>query len=151
MEKRGCFKIVALCAVLIVQFSGCSTFTPQGRAQRNPQMLESLPDSQRSLVLQGGIAEGMRGDAVFLAWGKPDSISHGSSGGQHIETWRYTTLRAVYRPELAFGLGYFGGYGRHGGRWYPSMGTFMPDYVPVPSAIVRFKNDRVVSWEAIGP
>lgn len=152
--KPRCFRIVAmapLMAVVIFQFTGCAASNPQTRGQQNPQLLDSLPAADRELVLRGTISEGMSRDAVFLAWGKPDSITTGSENGRQTETWRYATLQPVYHyGGIGLGLGYARGF-RRGGHFYPGASfQLTPDYVPVTSSVVRFRNGRVVAWELAG-
>src|SRR5687767_855178 len=116
MNERGCFKIVAmalLMAGVMLHFTGCAASNPQTRIQQNPEMLDRLPAADRELVLKGTISEGMSKDAVYLAWGKPDSVTTGSENGRQTETWRYATLQPVYYHGFGLGLGYGGGF-RHG-------------------------------------
>ena len=153
MNKRGCFKIIAMTVIMtvvVLQFTGC-TSTPQTRVQKNPEMLATLSEQEREMVLRGAITEGMSRNAVYLAWGRPDSVATGSENGRPIETWRYSTLQPVYRyGGFGFGLGYGGGY-RHGHYFYPGVAWNMgPDYVPMTSSVVRFRNGRVVAWEKAG-
>jgi hypothetical protein len=151
MNPRGCFHLFAICVVLaliLFQFTGCTASTPQARAQKNPGLLESLPPADRDLVLKSTISEGMSKDAVFLAWGKPDSVTSGSANGRPVETWRYAALRPVYGGwGLGMGLGYGPGY-YHRGYVAPYAGyQFTPGYVPVTSSVVQFKGGRVAAWE----
>jgi hypothetical protein len=158
MNPRGCFHLMILClllGVVVFHFTGCTASNPQARAQKNPGMLEGLPAADRELVLKSTIAEGMSKDAVYLAWGKPDSVTTGSEGGRAVETWRYASLRPIYPYPiwgLGLGLGYGGGYHSHGYvAPYASYGM-TPDYVPMTASVVRFKNGRVTAWEtADGP
>lgn len=153
MNRKGCFKLVALSVMLvavIIHFTGCASQTPQGRGQQNPMLVERLTQAERELVLKGQIREGMNKDAVFLAWGKADAVTTGSDRGQATETWRYTTLRPVYYSGYGYGVGY-APYGHRGRRVYPYTGmNLTPDYVSVPSSYVKFHNGRVTSWEADG-
>jgi len=150
MNPRGCSHLIALCLVLgliVFQFTGCVASTPLARAQQNPGMLENLPKADRELVMNKTIAEGMSKDAVFLAWGKPDSVSTGSEGGRATETWRYAIMQPVW-GGWGLGLGYgYGGYHRHGYvAPYASYGM-TPGYVPQTSSVVRLRNGRVAAWE----
>ena len=151
MKPRGCAKLIGLCALLlfaVINFTGCTVSNPQTRAQQNPALLESLSAADRALVLKGTISEGMTKDTVFLAWGKPDAVTTGRDRGQTTETWRYATLRPVYYGGgFGYGMGYYGGR-RHGRHFYPYMDmSLSPQYVPVTSAIVKFRGGRVVAWE----
>jgi hypothetical protein len=134
-----------LCAALL-HFTGCAASTPQARAQKNPDLMAAVPARDRDLVLSGTISQGMTRDAVFLAWGQPDAVTKGFERGQETETWRYATMRPVYySPGFGYGLGYYGGRGRH---IYPGLSmNLTPDYVPVTSSVVRFRGGRVVAWE----
>ena len=154
MNSRGCFRLAALCLVLgviLFHFTGCTASTPQARAQKNPAMLEGMSAEDQEMVMRSTISEGMSKNAVFLAWGRPDSVATGSENGRQIETWRYATLRPVYgfgSLGLGMGLGYGRSY-RHRGGFIAPYTTFplTPDYVPMTSSVVRFKNGRVIAWE----
>lgn len=112
-------------------------------------MLEGLSEADRELVLKQTISEGMSKNAVFLAWGKPDSVITGSENGRQTETWRYAALRPIYPYPygLGLGLGYGRGYHRHGYVAPYASYSLTPDYVPMTSSVVRFRNGRVVAWE----
>ena len=146
--KSGCFKMLmmlVLGVVVMCGFTSCESMTPAKRAAENPGVMDRLSEADRNLVLSGTISEGMSKDAVIIAWGRPDSISHGSMSGKPVETWRYATMRPIYRPYYGVGLGY--GYG-YRGHFYPGATFGMgPDYVPVTSSICRFRNNRVIGWE----
>ena len=150
--KSGCFKLIAMLVIgiaTVIGFTSCQSATPASRAAQSPGVLESLSAEHRDLVLKGTITEGMSKDAVLIAWGKPDGVSHGSAEGKNVETWRYTTLRPIYRPYYGVGMGYGYGYG-YGYRrgFYPGATLAMgPDYVPVTSSVVRFRGNRVTAWE----
>lgn len=153
MNSRGCFRFFAIGLMLIVvvfHFTGCVASNPQARAMKHPGMLESLPARDQEKVLRSTISEGMSKDAVFLAWGKPDSVTSGSEGGRETETWRYATLRPVFNSSsfgLGLGLGYGRGY-RHRGYVHPyAVYPVTPDYLPMTSSVVRFRSGRVIAWE----
>ncbi len=153
MQPRGCAKLIGLCALIlftVIHFTGCAASNPQTRAQQNPALLDQLSAEDRALVLKGTISEGMSKDTVFLAWGKPDAVTTGMDRGKTTETWRYATLRQVYYGGgvgMGMGMGYYGGR-HHGGRFYPALDmNLSPQYVPVTSAVVRFRGGRVVAWE----
>jgi len=148
--KSGCFKLIAMLiagVAVILGFTACEATTPAARAQQNPAAFESIPAKDRELVLKSTIAEGMSKDAVVIAWGKPDRVTTGSLNGKMVETWIYTSMRPIYRPYYGLGVG-IGGYGyRHHGI-YPGASFGMgPDYVPVTSSVVRFRNNHVIAWE----
>ena len=155
MLKMLQFLTAALAAVVL---SSCAGTNPASRVAQYPAMMETLSPEHRTMVLQGRVEEGMTRDAVYLAWGRADNITRGSEGGRQQEIWRYTTLRAIHHTTIGFGLGFgYGGFGRRGrygrngcyGGWYgdPFMETG-PEYVPVTSAVVRFRNGRVTAWES---
>jgi len=152
MNKRGCSKIVTmglLMAVIVLHFTGCAA-TPQARVQKNPEMLGRLSAADQILVMRGTINEGMSRDAVYLAWGSPDSVTTGSDNGRQSETWRYATLQPVYHHGFGLGLGYGGGFHR-GRHFYPGLSmNLTPSYVPRTTSVVRFRNGRVVAWEMAG-
>lgn len=155
MNKRVCSKLIGLCALIlfsVIPFTGCTVSNPQTRAQQNPALLDSLSAENRALVLKGTISEGMTKDTVYLAWGKPDFVTSGRDRGKVTETWRYATLSPVYYGGgfgygMGYGMGYYGG-GHHRGGFYPHLGmNLSPQYVPVTSAVVRFRGGRVVAWD----
>ncbi len=155
--KTICMRSAAV-AVAAVCFSSCAVSTPASRAAKYPQMADALTPTQRESVMRGHITEGMSKDAVYLAWGAPSRVTRGSEGGRDFEQWRYTELRPIYSSRVGIGFGYgygYGGYGgyrgrygRHGG-YYPgyTMIDYGPDYVPVTSAVVKFRSGRVSGWE----
>lgn len=154
MNKRGCSKLLGLCALIvfaILQFTGCTVVTPQTRVQQNQAMFDQLSATERDLVLKGTITEGMTKDTVYLAWGQPDAATTGSDRGKATETWRYATMRPVYYGGgigYGMGMGYYGGRG-YGRGFYPAFDmSITPQYVPVTSSVVRFHAGRVVAWEA---
>ncbi len=144
----------AVCAVLLL--SQCANSTPQKRIARNPQLFNQLSSKDRELVSGGVIREGMNRDAVFLAWGRPDSVSAGRSGGREVEGWRYIGQRPVrtMNMNMGFGWGGWGGpglgwggcgpYGWAGGPFWGGGPTVV--YVPYTSGVVEFKNGRVTKW-----
>lgn len=145
-------------AAILATLSGltsCNTWTAnERRIDKNPSLFLALTDSERDLVMQGKIREGMSHDAVFLAWGKPDAVRSGSANGRAHETWAY--FRSVPTHRNNFSYSYGGGFHNHFGV-HPSYGycsgpgwTFGTeiDYVSELTKSVTFRNDRVVEWEA---
>ncbi|MEP6936921.1 MAG: hypothetical protein ABI871_02520 [Chthoniobacterales bacterium] len=145
--------LLAFVAGTALFLSGCST--TETRISGHPEIYQSLSARDQALVSQGRIREGMRENAVWLAWGGPDQRLAGRSHGQSAETWLYTTSYASpgyggygggyggygggYGGYGAFGgyggYGGFGGYGgggfRHHGRiFYRSFGFYDPFYDP---------------------
>lgn len=149
MNTRHLLTLIPAAAVGLL-LSSCATPGPPGRIQKYPVMFGSLPAAEQKSVQEGRITEGMSKDAVYLAWGKPDSVTMGSQNGQAFEQWRYTALQPVYYSNFSLGYGFgYGRYGRYGRGYDPAFIGFDsgPDYVPVTAAVVRFSNDRVSRWE----
>jgi hypothetical protein len=150
----------ALAALLL---SSCvAPSTPQSRIAARPEAYNSLPASQRSLIDQGKIKEGMTKDAVYLAWGQPDRVRESSSGGRKTESWLYEGYDPVYTQHVDIGYGGYGygGYGhgrrgRYGGFYdcYPyggssyAVGTEV-NYIPYVARTVDFRNGKVTGWES---
>lgn len=151
----GKLRTFCLFAGLVILVSGCASSAElrQKRVEANLDTYHSLSAEDRALVDQGRLREDMSKPAVFLAWGRPDSIRQGSRQGVPYETWHYTAHLAHSRTNLSLGYGYGGPpyypyYGRYYGYpyigFYPSVAT---TYVPVNVGRVEFLNDKVVSWE----
>ncbi|MFT4639550.1 MAG: hypothetical protein ACI8T1_002875 [Verrucomicrobiales bacterium] len=146
-----------LSAVLTLLFVSCASNETirQRRVDANADSYNSLSDSDRELVDQGKIREGMAKQAVFISWGRPNDIRKGSNSGVPYETWIYTDNRAHTQASLSLGYGfgmdpyypYYGGryYGRSHLGFHPSAAT---TYRPIKVGKVEFLNDKVVSWEA---
>lgn len=136
--------VTALAALVL---TGCQTVTPATRIQENPVMFRALSPEQQLMVQQGRICEGMSKDAVFLAWGNPNSAPlTGEKNGQRYERWVYTYSRPV--PVDSFGGGWYGDpWCRHG--WGPYGGMNVA-YVPEVGATVTFENGKVTAWERKG-
>ena len=146
------FSLGLLAALLLVQ---CASSTPQTRIQRNPQLYANLSTRDRQLVNRGVIREGMTRDAVFLAWGRPDSVTAGTNRGRETESWTYVGQRPVRTMSMSMGMGFgyggfgYGGFGPYGMGGYPYMGggpSVM--YVPYTAGVVEFSSGRVVRWAA---
>ncbi len=144
--------MAVIAATLLVQ---CSS-TPKTRIEKNPQMFANLSAADRQIVSSGHIREGMGRDAVFLAWGRPDSVSIGTNRGRESEVWNYEGQRPIRSMSTSMGFGYGGfgyggwgpyGYGGLGG--YPMMGTGTSvTYMPYNAGEVGFVAGRVVNWKA---
>ena len=153
---------IRLClAVIVTTFFVQCTSTPRTRIEKNPQMFSKLSPKDRELVSHGLIREGMTRDAVFLAWGRPESVSVGINRGKESETWTYEGQRPVRSMNMNMGFGY-GGFG-YGGFGYPGFGGFGPygyggypmwgsgtsvTYIPYTAGTADFVNGRVVSWKS---
>ena len=144
-------------SLLVLFLTSCATSSTlrQRRLEANPQLMERLSAADRSLVEQGKIREGMRKEAVFLSWGRPDEIRQGSKRKVPYETWHYTGHRAYSQSHLSLGYdvyphyrhrGYRGGY--YGYPYFLMGPAVTTTYVPVRTGTVEFLNDKVVSWEA---
>ncbi len=136
-----------ICIPLLIPvglFLAACASTPQTRIQENPAAYEALSASQKNLVVQGMIKEGMGKDAVYLAWGSPNAISRGSKGGKRLEKWVYNGYHAVWTDPYCAGVGYGGYYRGFYGRPYYYAPTV--DYIPVLRSAVTFSNGRVTEW-----
>lgn len=127
-----------------VLLGACQTATPLNRIEKNPVMFGMLSPEHKVLVQQGRICEGMTRDAVFLAWGNPNSAPvQGQQDGQSYEKWIYKVYQPVMVDSFSIGAGCW----RHGPLYGGGMttGTAM---VPQEAAWVIFQNDIVTAWES---
>ncbi len=134
-----------LAAVPVLLLSACQVATPASRIEQNPLLFASLPEADRVLVQQGQIRTGMSPNAVFLAWGYPNTQPFlGEKGGKRIERWVYTRPEPVMVTpgwdEPCWGTDGLLHYHGHMG-----MDTA---YVPRNTAEVVFEDGKVVSWES---
>jgi len=67
--------------------TSCSTI--ESRISENPEIYRNLSSRDQALVNQGEIRYGMSRNAVWLAWGSPDSKVIGNMRGHSTETWIY--------------------------------------------------------------
>lgn len=128
------------------------------RIERNPEIYNKLSDSDKVLINQGRIREGLSKEGVFLAWGRPDQVAEGSQKGSKIEKWTYVGTQPVYSQSMGWGWGGPGwgwgggyGYGRgwgYYGAWDPYWGGYGPTvtYVPYKAASVTFRGNRVTEY-----
>lgn len=125
-------------------FVSCAPMTPQARIAAEPQKFAALPAKDQALVRQGLITRGMSKDGVTLAWGIPSRTFNGYDNSKRSESWDYTAARPIYTAN------FFGGYGLGPGIYRSSYGLG-PEvaYVPYRVATVRFRDDRVSSWERL--
>lgn len=139
---------VKLCvtAALAAMLASCVASTPYDRIAENPYLYNSLPTRQQLLVQQGRIESGMTPDAVYLAWGAPNSETvYGEKKGVKTERWVYLSYEPVTVMPVwgGFSCGYPG--------WDSSFSVFADTaYVPYPSAYVEFENGKVTEWERKG-
>lgn len=146
-----------LCLAVVVGLSSCSS-PLERRIANNPTLYQKLADSDKVLINQGRIREGMTKEAVFLSWGRPDQVAEGSAKGVKSEKWTYMGSQPVYVNNVGFGWGGgFGGgfYGRrglgygYGGLWDPYWGGYggpAVTYVPYKVATVDFRGNRVTGY-----
>jgi hypothetical protein len=135
---------VILLAGISAILCACTPLTPQVRIQSNPALFAALSPQQQTLVSQGQIARGMGPEAVFLAWGKADSIYEGGRGPVPVQRWDYSASRPVHTTSV-FGSYGFGRYGRGYGFGAGPEVT----YIPYRTASVWFENNRVTEWERL--
>lgn len=135
------FRIFLLAGSAIL--ASCAS-TPESRIEKNPAAYAALSSSQKDLVVQGKIVEGMPKNGVYLAWGSPSAIYEGGSGGKSVERWRYNGYQPVYSNTIC--VGYGPGYG-YPGRYAPYAPTV--NYIPYTRAEVQFSNDRVSKWQRL--
>ncbi|OYW71644.1 MAG: hypothetical protein B7Z37_27190 [Verrucomicrobia bacterium 12-59-8] len=119
-------------------------------------MFANLSARDRQIVASGHIREGMGRDGVFLAWGRPTSVSVGTNRGKETEIWTYEGQRPVRSMSMNMGFGYGGfgyggwgpyGFGGYGG--YPMWGSGTSvTYIPYTAGVAEFANGRVVGWKA---
>ena len=138
---RPILKVLAVVGVIVL--TGCQTATPASRISANPVMFRMLSPEQQLMVQQGKICEGMSKEAVFLAWGNPNTEPVlGQQNGVSYEKWVYLTYQPVMMNTVGFSSGCWGG----GPCYGPAVGTSTA-YVPQEAAWVMFENDKVTSWE----
>lgn len=144
--------------LLLISLTGCAdeTTSVQRRINKNPALFDQLSEAHKRLVVQGEIENGMRKDAVFLAWGPPDSTGRGQKDGKDTDIWYYGGAydrTAYYDPYVTFGFGH--GYG--GGFGYGAYYGGYPDPLyprdfyyrrATPTAYVSFSANKVIEWQA---
>ena len=122
----------------------CQTATPFTRIDQNPIIFRSLSPEHQLMVQQGRICEGMTKDAVFLAWGNPNTPPvRGQQDGQSYEKWVYYVYRPVPVDSVTIGIG-----GCYHGPWYGGGMTSSTAMIPQVSAWVEFRNNIVTAWES---
>ena len=140
------FRSILLLVSALAAFclDSCQTVTPATRISQNPVMFRQLTLEQQLLVQQGRICEGMTRDAVYLAWGNPNTPPvTGQQNGVAYEKWVYNVYQPVMVDSLTVGPGCW-----HGPCWGgASMGTSTA-YVPREAAWVMFQNNVVTAWES---
>jgi hypothetical protein len=150
MRRRfflGASALGVAAGVLIL--TSCST--PQTRISDHPDLYQNLSPSDQALVSQGQIRYGMSRNAVWLAWGSPDSKVIGNMRGHSTETWVY-----VYYVTYPYYYPYYGpygpGFGFFGDPFYdPFYYSLIPPSIPYPNKTVTFSNSRVMSFQYLEP
>jgi hypothetical protein len=140
--------VLGIAAVVLTLIS-CST--PQTRISDRPDLDQSLSPRDQALVGQGQIRYGMSRNAVWLAWGSPDSKVIGNMRGHSTETWVY-----VYYVTYPYYYPYYGpygpGFGFFGDPFYdPFYYSLIPPSIPYPNKTVTFSNSRVMSFQYLAP
>lgn len=131
--------------MLTMLLVSCQTPTPASRIEENPAMFTNLPAEQQPLVRQGRLCEGMNPDAVFLAWGEPNSpVMEIHRDGRNVTRWVYSS----YEPVTVMNAGFYSYCGPYGGYPFaaPSIST---SYVPRNVAWVEFVNGKVTAWSRL--
>jgi hypothetical protein len=129
--------------------TSCSTV--ESRISEHPQIYRNLSSRDQALVNQGHIRAGMSTQAVWLAWGSPDSRVIGNMRGHSTETWIY-----VYYATSPYYYPFYGpygpGFGFFGDPFYdPFYYSLIPPSIPYPNKMVTFSNGRVVSFQYLVP
>jgi hypothetical protein len=136
-------------ATVVLTLTSCST--PQTRISDHPDLYQSLSSRDQALVSQGQIRYGMSRNAVWLAWGSPDSKVIGNMRGHSTETWVY-----VYYVTYPYYYPYYGpygpGFGFFGDPFYdPFYYSLISPSIPYPNKTVTFSNSRVMSFQYLAP
>ena len=132
----------------VLVLTSCST--PQTRISDHPDLYQSLSRSDQALVSQGQIRYAMSRNAVWLAWGSPDSKVIGNIRGHSTETWIYVHY-ATY-PYYPYYSPYGPGFGFFGDPFYdPFYYALIPPSIPYPYKTVTFSNSRVMSFQYLAP
>lgn len=136
--------LLALAGCVLVVFSGCVS-TPRTRINKNPVLFQNLSPEQRQLVSAGRISEGMKRDAVYLAWGRPSIIRVGQRSGVDTEFWQYTRLETTIVDTPPIPTRFVDRRGRvYADYYYPMRPTFVHERVP--GRWVLFKEGLVEEW-----
>ena len=136
-------------ATVVLILTSCST--PQTRISDHPDLYQGLSSRDQALVNQGQIRYGMSRNAVWLAWGSPDSKVIGNMRGHSTETWVY-----VYYVTYPYYYPYYGpygpGFGFFGDPFYdPFYYSLIPPSIPYPNKTVTFSNSRVMCFQYLAP
>src|SRR5262245_40634835 len=122
--------------------TSCSTI--ESRISEHPEIYRNLSSRDQALVNQGHLRFGMSANAVWLAWGSPDSKVIGNMRGHSTETWIYVYYAYPYYYYGAYGPGF----GFFGDPFYdPFYYSLIPPSISYPYKVVTFSNGRVVSFQ----
>jgi hypothetical protein len=127
--------------------ASCATSTPASRIARNPDLFAALTPHQQERVSEGNIEKGLPKPGVFLAWGRPTTVSEWERNGRTIERWSYVGYRPVYYHSIGTGWGW--------SAYHPSLyyhdtywqGGTTVDWAPYAIGRVEFTDGRVSFWE----
>jgi hypothetical protein len=136
-------------ATVVLILTSCST--PQTRISDHPDLYQGLSSRDQALVSKGQIRYGMSRNAVWLAWGSPDSKVIANMRGHSTETWVY-----VYYVTYPYYYPYYGpygpGFGFFGDPFYdPFYYSLIPPSIPYPNKTVTFSNSRVMCFQYLAP
>jgi hypothetical protein len=142
----GALTLGIVAGALVV--TSCSTI--ESRISENPEIYRNLSSRDQALVNQGQIRYGMLRNAVWLAWGSPDSKVIANMRGHSTETWIYVHY-ATY-PYYPYYGPYGPGFGFFGDPFYdPFDYSLIAPSIPYPYKTVTFSNGRVVSFQYLVP
>ena len=124
--------------------ASCSTV--ENRISEHPEVYRNLSSRDQALVNQGHIRAGMSANAVWLAWGSPDSKVIGNMRGHSTETWIYVDY-AIYPNYYPYYGPYAPGFGFFGDPFYDPFYYSLTPTIPYPYKVVTFSNGRVMSFQ----
>jgi hypothetical protein len=128
-------------AAVAFGMTACSTVS--SRIRENPQAFYGLHPDDRTRVERGMIREGMPKEAVYIAWGNPDSVRKGAYKGRSHETW-------IYYGTSSYPVDRYSYYPHRHGRYHYYAPIYDPIYVPYRYYLksATFVDGRVVAWDA---
>ena len=124
--------------------TSCSTV--ESRISQHPEIYQNLSSRDQALVNQGQLRSGMSVNAVWLAWGSPDSKVIGNMRGHSTETWIYLDY-ALYPYYYPYYGPYAPGFGFFGDPFYDPFYYSLIPSIPYPYKVVTFSNGRVMSFQ----
>jgi hypothetical protein len=144
-------KFHPLCLLAVLLLTACASTVDrrQTRIQERSAAYTNLSPEFRAAVDRGEIKVGMPTDAVYMAWGKPNQILKGESGGGTTETWIYQDTQYATYPVYGYGYAYpyhyYPGY-YYGGYWGSGFASIPRSFL---RAEVRFENGAIKDWRAV--